>query len=98
LTGLRRFVEYGGFVLIDDSAPESSGFDASVRRELARAFPGERLTRLSSQHTIYRSFYLLDRPMGRVADPEYLEVIMHAGRAAVVYSRHDLGGAWARDE
>jgi hypothetical protein len=98
LSGLRRFVEYGGFVLIDDASPESSGFDASVRRDLARAFPGERLQRLNGQHTIFRSFYLLDRPVGRVAEPDFLEVITHAGRAAVVYSRHDLGGAWARDE
>lgn len=98
LTGLRRFVEYGGFVLIDDASPESGGFDASVRRDLARAFPGERLARLNPQHTIFRSFYLIDRPVGRVAEPNYLEVITHAGRAAVVYSRHDLGGAWARDE
>jgi hypothetical protein len=98
LMGLRRFVEYGGFVIIDDASPESTGFDGAVRRDLARAFPGERLVRLSGQHTIYRSFYLLDRPVGRVADPDFLEVIMHAGRAAVVYSRHDLGGAWARDE
>jgi Domain of unknown function (DUF4159) len=98
LAGLRRFVEYGGFILIDDASPESGGFDASVRRDLARAFPGERLQRLNPQHTLFRSFYLIDRPVGRVAEPEYLEVITHAGRAAVVYSRHDLGGAWARDE
>jgi len=82
ITGLRRFVEYGGFVIIDDASPESGSFDASVRPALARAFPSERLARLSAQHTIYRSFYLLDRPVGRVADPDYLEVIMHAGRAA----------------
>lgn len=98
LTGLRRFVEYGGFVLIDDASPEVGSFDSSVRRDLARAFPGERLARLPSQHTIYRSFYLLDRPLGRVANPDFLEAVVHAGRAAVVYSRHDLGGAWARDE
>ncbi len=98
LAGLRRFVEYGGFVLIDDASPESGSFDASVRRDLARAFPNERLSRLPAQHTIYRSFYLLDKPMGRVANPDYVEVVSHAGRAAVVYSRHDLGGAWARDE
>lgn len=97
ITGLRRFVEYGGFVLVDDASPEGGGFDASVRRELARAFPSERLVRLSSEHTIYRSFYLLSRPAGRVAEPEYLEAISHAGRVAVVYSRHDLGGAWAYD-
>ena len=98
LSGLRRFVEYGGFIIIDDAAPEANGFDASVRRTLAQAFPRERLTRLSSEHTLFRSFYLLDRPVGRVADPGYVEAVVHAGRAAVVYSRSDLGGAWvARD-
>jgi hypothetical protein len=98
LSGLRRFVEYGGFVLIDEASPEAGTFDVSVRRDLARAFPDDHLQRLPAQHTIFRSFYLLDRPVGRVAEPDYLEAIMHAGRAAVVYSRHDLGGAWARDE
>lgn len=99
LTGLRRFVEYGGFLIIDDAAPEATGFDTSVRRALSRAFPGERLTRLSNDHTIFRSFYLLDRPVGRVTEPNYVEAILHAGRAAVVYSRLDMAGAWlAGDE
>lgn len=98
ITGLRRFVEYGGFVLIDDATPELDGFDQSIRRELTRAFPSERLLRLPSDHTLYRAFYLVDRPVGRVADPDFLEAVVHAGRAAVIYSRHDLGGAWARDD
>jgi hypothetical protein len=98
VTGLRRFVEYGGFVLIDDATPELDGFDQSVRRELTRAFPSERLVRLPADHTLYRSFYLVDRPAGRVAAPDFLEAVVHAGRAAVIYSRHDLGGAWARDD
>lgn len=95
--GLRRFVEYGGFVVIDDAAPENDGFDDSIRRELSRTFPSERLAPLPASHTIYRSFYLLGAPVGRVAYPDYLEAIVHGGRAAVVYSRHNLGGAWARD-
>jgi hypothetical protein len=94
LTGLRRFVEYGGLLIIDDAAPEATGFDTSVRRALARAFPGERLARLSNEHTIFRSFYLLDRPVGRVTEPGYVEAILHAGRAAVIYSRLDMAGAW----
>jgi hypothetical protein len=98
LSGLRRFVEYGGLVVIDDAAPEAGGFDASVRRALASAFPSERLTRLSSEHTIFRSFYLLDRPAGRVTEPGYLEAIVHAGRAAVIYSRLDLGSAWVASD
>ena len=90
LTGLRRFVEYGGFVLIDDAASEPGGFDESVRRELARAFPAGRLERLPSAHTVFRSFYLLE-------DAGPLDAIVHAGRAAVVYARGDLGGAWASE-
>ena len=97
ISGLRRFVEFGGFVLIDDAAPDSRGFDESIRRDLARAFPSSPLRRIGTTHTIFRSFYLLYRPVGRVEGPDHFEGIERGGRAAVVYSRHDLGGAWARD-
>ena len=97
IVGLRRFVEFGGFVLVDDAAPDASGFDESVRRDLARAFPATPLAPIGTTHTILRSFYLLDRPVGRVRGPAELRAIERGGRAAVVYSRHDLGGAWARD-
>jgi hypothetical protein len=90
LSGLRRFVEYGGFIVIDDPSAEPGGFEASVRRELARAFPSERLERLPAAHTIFRSFYLLE---GGGA----LDGLTHAGRVAVVYARRDLGSAWATD-
>ncbi len=95
--GLKRFVDFGGFVVIDDAAPEESGFDASVRRELGRAFGPGALKHLPSAHVIYRSFYLVLRPVGRVEAPDYLEVIEQGGRVALVYSRHDLGGAFERD-
>ncbi len=97
IVGLRRFVEFGGFVLVDDDGPANGGFDRSLRRALARAFPGQPLAALPADHTVFRSFYLLDRPVGRVRGPTHLEGIERGGRLAVVYSRHDLGGAWARD-
>jgi hypothetical protein len=97
ITGLRRFVTFGGFVLIDDAAPDQDGFDASIRRELARAFPTRPLASLSNDHTLFRSYYLLTRPLGRVEGPDHLESITLGDRVAVLYSRHDLGGAWARD-
>lgn len=97
LAGLHRFLRFGGFVLVDDAAPESDGFDASIRRELARALPEAPLARVPDGHTVYRSFYLLERPEGRVAGPDHLEGIALGDRIALVYSRHDLGGAWARD-
>lgn len=97
MIGLRRFVRFGGLVLIDDAASGDDGFDASIRRELARAFPRRPLRPLDNTHTVFRSFYLLERPEGRVRGPAHLEAIELEGRVAVLYSRHDLGGAWARD-
>lgn len=97
LQGLRRFVEFGGFVWIDDAAPDGEGFDASVRRDLARAFGTTALARLPSTHVIFRSFYLVQRPVGRHAGADGLEGIERGGRVAVVYSRQDIGGALERD-
>lgn len=97
VVGLRRFVTLGGFVLIDDASPTSPGFDGSVRRELARALPRAPLRPLPTTHTIFRSFYLLGRPVGRVEGPAQLEAVQLDGRVGVLYARHDLGGALARD-
>lgn len=97
LTGLRRFVELGGFLLIDDASSGGDAFDVSVRRELTRAFGGGALRPLPPEHTLYRAFYLVDRPVGRRDAPAFVEGVERGGRIAVVYSRHDLGGAWARD-
>jgi hypothetical protein len=98
VVALRRFVTLGGFVLVDDAAPDSPGFDASVRRDLARAFPRAPLRALPSTHTIFHSYFLLTRPVGRVEGPAQLEAISLEGRAAVVYTRHDLAGALERDD
>jgi hypothetical protein len=99
---LRRFVLLGGFVVVDDASPQPGGreptpFERAARREIARAFPDAPLARLPSSHTIYRSFYLVSRPQGRVAGPDHLEGITLQDRVALVLSRHDLGGALARD-
>ena len=98
IEGLRKYVHRGGFILIDDATAGGEGFDRAVRRELLRAFPAAPLKPISSKHTIYRSFYLLKRPIGRVQGPGFLEGITYGDRIAVVYSRHDLGGALQRDK
>ncbi len=100
IIGLRRFVEFGGMLLIDNAGGAGAGgrsFDTAIRRTLRRAFPRRPLSPLPADHTVFRSFYLLSRPEGRVRGEDHLHSVDVDGRAAVVYSRHDLGGAWARD-
>jgi hypothetical protein len=98
IEGLRKYVHRGGFILIDDATAGGEGFDLAIRRELLRAFPALPLKPISTDHTIYRSFYLLRRPVGRVQGPAFLEGITYGDRIAIVYSRHDLGGALQRDK
>jgi hypothetical protein len=98
IEGLRKYIHRGGFVLIDDATAGGEAFDRALRRELLRAFPALPLKPISEDHTIYRSFYLLARPIGRVRGPSFLEGITYGDRIAIVYSRHDLGGALRRDK
>ncbi len=94
---LRRHLQYGGFMLVDAAdGSDGSGFDASVRRELARILPTSPLLRIGRDHVLYKSFYLLDHQGGRIASKPWLEAQVVDGRLAVVYSQNDLGGAWAR--
>lgn len=55
------------------------------------------LLRLPEDHVLFRSFYLLRTPVGRVIAQPFLEAVQHDGRAVILYSQNDLGGAWARD-
>ena len=47
---------------------------------------------------IYKTFYLLDHPSGRVLEAPFLEMAKVGKRAAVIYSKNDMAGAWSRDE
>src|SRR5690606_14281702 len=53
---------------------------------------------VAQDHVVYRSFYRLERPVGRVAVSPVMEGILRDGRMAVAYVQNDLGGAWARDD
>ncbi len=94
---LARFLVYGGFLFIDGNLEGGDGFDRSVRREMDSLFPGERLETLDADHTLFKSFYLLDGRWGRVQRKSYVEGIVRDDRTPVVYSQNDVGGAWMRD-
>lgn len=95
---LKRYIEFGGTLLADDSlGKQGFGFDRSLRREITSLFPGQDFVKLPEDHTVYRSFYLISQPGGRILSSPYLEGLNIEGRTAIIYSQNDLGGAWAKD-
>lgn len=97
---LRRFLTFGGFLLIDSAEGSTDGaFDASVRRlmEVVYSSPSPGLEIVPGDHVAYKSFYLIDRPVGRLAISPVMEGIFRDDRLVVAYLQNDLGGAFARD-
>jgi len=96
--GLRLYLNLGGVLFVDDSNPGLGTFGRSVRSELSRVLPESPVVRLPDQHVLYKSYYLLDRPFGRVEGPAYLEAIHNGKMACVLLSSHDLLGAIAQEK
>ena len=91
---MQRFLSYGGFILFDDvSGTHNSPFSISVRRLSKRLFPTKSLTPLRADHAIYRSYFWIERPLGRVDSVDYIEGI-HVGKVTPLMLFHnDLSGA-----
>jgi hypothetical protein len=101
IEALRRFLTFGGFLLIDSAEGSTDGaFDGSVRKLIGAIFPSPEkgLEVVAPDHVVYKSFYLLDRPVGRLAIAPAMEGITRDGRLVCGYVANDLGGAWARDD
>jgi hypothetical protein len=101
IEALRRFLTFGGFMLVDSAEGSTDGaFDGSVRKLMSAIFPSpaKGLEVVPSDHVVYKSFYLLDRPLGRLAIAPAMEAVIRDGRIVAAYVGNDLGGAWARDD
>ncbi len=94
--GLERFLKLGGTLVVDDAEPGSGAFDRGARRELARVLPESPPVHLPEAHVVYKTFYLVERPVGRVLGPPYLDAIVRGRNAQVLFLAHDLLGALAR--
>ncbi len=94
---LRRHFSSGGTLFVDNvgRAEPSAAFDTSLRQQLQRVFP-QGLQKVPPGHVVFRSFYRLDRALGRRADSHDLEGLRVGNHYAVLYSRNDLAGALAR--
>ena len=94
---LVRYLAYGGFLFIDDTSGEQdSDFDRSVRTLVRRLFPTRPLTMLPTDHSVYRSFFLLREPLGRVALHRTLDGVAQGSMNPLIYGRDDLSGALDR--
>jgi len=97
---LRRFFAEGGVLFVDDAAPEThedpGTFRHSAKRELARVLPDAAPIPIGTEHVVFRSFYFIRRPYGRIEGAPKLEAIVRGGNAQVIFSSHDLAGALAQ--
>jgi Domain of unknown function (DUF4159) len=92
---LRRFLDLGGILFVDDADPVRGEFGQTARVELSRVLPEVPIALLPEQHVIYKSYYLVDRPVGRVLGPTGLEAMTRGRQVQVLFSSHDLLGALA---
>jgi hypothetical protein len=94
--GLERFLKLGGVLVVDDLDPARGSFGKSARRELSKVLPESPVVKLDANHVVYKTYYIVDRPVGRVLGPPELEAIVRGRYAQVIFTSHDLLGALSR--
>jgi hypothetical protein len=94
---LVRYLSYGGFLFVDDASGQAGGpFDVGVRALIASLFPTRPLTVLSADHSVYRAFFLMREPVGRLAVHRLLEGVQVGSMHPLIYSQDDISGALDR--
>jgi hypothetical protein len=98
ISNVRTFLKAGGFLFVDSAEGVSDGpFSRSVDRAFGRIFPDKKLAPIPKDHVLYKSFYLIDEPLGRVKVSERMRAVFDNDRLLAVVCPNDLMGAWARD-
>jgi hypothetical protein len=93
---LRRFIDLGGLILFDAADGGTDlGFVRDVKALLQRIAPASEVAPVGRDHVLYRSFYLLDAPMGRTRTHDHVLGVQDEGRLRALVMRNDLGGALA---
>lgn len=93
-----RYIEYGGFALFDDAGGvERSPFSEGVEKFLRQALPGSKLEPLEPDHTVYQSFYLINRIPGRKVVRPVISGVTRDNLTPVMLFHNDLAGAFEGD-
>ncbi len=95
---LRTYLRMGGILVVDERGLSKTpgAFLEGARKEMARVLPESGIVRLPRDHVLYKSFYILDQPLGRRRGPDYIEAIVRGNDAQVLFLNHDLLGALSR--
>lgn len=92
---LRRYLEGGGFLHIDDNY----GLDPFIRREIKKVFPNANWVELPFNHPVYSQKYKFSQGLPKIHEhdgkPAQGFGLFHQGRLVVFYSYEcDLGNGW----
>jgi len=96
---LRRYLEAGGFLHIDDNY----GMDAYIRPEMKKVFPELDFIELPFNHPIYHQSYVFENGLPKIHEHDKQPArgygLIYEGRLVCFYSyESDLGDGWEDPE
>ena len=59
--------------------------------------PNSPIQEIPRSHVLFKSFYLIPEPVGRVARSSTMDGIFDEDRALVLFNSNDMLGAWSRN-
>lgn len=107
-SNFKKYVENGGFVLVDDCNHDIDGlFAKSFEAQISSLFGPHALKKIPSDHAIYHSFFSFEKGppttsfelngWGDDLVHDYLKAVEINGRIGVLYSNKDYGCEWDYD-
>ena len=94
---LAHYVRSGGMIYFD-SLRAGDGFGLRCLERLLRQLPADASVELTKEHVLFRTFYLLDNPVGRGLVDTQAQSAQLDGRMVALAADVDLAGALIRDE
>jgi hypothetical protein len=93
---LRKYLENGGFLYVDDDY----GLDLPFHREIKKVFPDKDLVELPFSHALYHSHFQFPNGLPKIHEhdgkPPQGFAIIHEGRVVLFYTYEcNLGDGWA---